>query len=85
VAKVTVWVAGLSFAAGVATLVFGVRVGHAQSALSSHLAWGLVSVLLQLSTAVVAFVHGRASSREADVLRAELERRPEADARIEEK
>ncbi len=71
-ARVTVWVAALSLAAGAMALVAGFQVGHGRGDLATHLHWGVLSLLLQLFTALVALVHARASRREVDVLRAAL-------------
>jgi len=71
-ARVTLWLATLSLAAGVTAFVVGVRVGHGESALSTHLNWGALCLVLQLFTALVAGVHARASAREIAGLRAAL-------------
>lgn len=73
--RVTTWLATLSFLAGAATFALGVRVGHGQSPLSSHLVWGAATLGLQLFTACVAAVHSRASAHEIAALRDQLERR----------
>lgn len=73
-ARVTALLAMLSLVAGIATFVVGVRVGHGESPLVSHLTWGMLTLVLMLFTAGVAMVHARASAQEIAALRAELER-----------
>ena len=72
-ARVTLWLALLAFATGVAAFVVGFRVGHGESDLATHLNWGALSLLLQLFTVLVAGVHARASAREIESLRAALD------------
>lgn len=73
-ARVTAGLALLSLFSGIATFVVGVRVGHGESPLASHLTWGALTLFLLLFTAGVAAVHARASAQEIAALRAELER-----------
>jgi hypothetical protein len=63
VARVTAWLAAISFAAGVATFVVGVRVGYGSSAIASHLNWGALTLVLQLFTACVAAIHARVAAQ----------------------
>jgi len=74
VGRVTAALAAVSFAAGVVTFVVGVRVGHGESALASHLGWGALTVVLQVFTLLVALVHARAAAQEIAALRAQLAR-----------
>ena len=60
-ARVTAWLAVLAFAAGCATFVQGLRAGHGEGALATHLYWGFATLALQLFAAGVALVHARAS------------------------
>ena len=77
---VTALLAAASFVAGIAAFVAGLRVGHGEGTLYSHLAWGTGALFLQGFTAVVAAMHARARSREVDALFSEIERLERAGA-----
>jgi hypothetical protein len=72
-ARVTTVLVLLSFVSTCITFVLGVRVGHGEAALGSHLNWGAVTLVLQLFAAGVSAVHARASGEEIAALRAALE------------
>jgi len=61
-ARVTAGLAFLAFAAGCAKFVQGLRAGHGEGALATHLYWGFATLVLQLFAAGVALVHARASA-----------------------
>jgi hypothetical protein len=65
-ARVTAWLAFLAFAAGCATFVQGLRAGHGEGAIATHLYWGFATLALQLFAAGVALVHARASGPAGD-------------------
>jgi hypothetical protein len=64
-ARVTAGLAFLAFAAGCATFLQGLRAGHGEGALTTHLYWGFATLALQLFAAAVAWVHARASAIDA--------------------
>ncbi len=71
---VTALLAIASFLAGLAAFAAGMRAGHGEGTLYSHLAWGVGALFLQGFTAIVASMHARARSREVDALTTEIER-----------
>jgi len=79
VAGVTALLAVASFAAGIVAFVAGLRAGHGEGTLYSHLAWGTGALFLQGFTAVVAAMHARVRSREVEALFSEIERLERAD------
>jgi hypothetical protein len=72
-ARVTAWLAAISFVAGLVTFVVGARVGYGSSTISSHLNWGALTLVLQLFTACVATIHSRFAAQELAELRALVE------------
>ena len=65
-ARVTAGLAFLAFAAGCVTFVQGLRVGHGEGAITTHLYWGFATLALQLFAAAVAWVHARATGVASD-------------------
>jgi hypothetical protein len=61
-ARVTAGLAFLAFGAGCVTFVQGLRAGHGEGALATHLYWGFATLALQLFAAGVALVHARAGT-----------------------
>jgi hypothetical protein len=59
-ARVTAILASLAFLFGCITFTQGLRAGHGDDAITTHLYWGFATLILQLFAAGVAFVHSRA-------------------------
>jgi hypothetical protein len=71
-ARVTAILAFLAFLFGCITFAQGLRAGHGDDAIATHLYWGFATLILQLFAAGVAFVHSRAGSAGDDPSRGQL-------------